>query len=808
MPDPQTRVLFVMTHPVQYMSPWFRQIDASVSELRLRVVYAVQPTPAAQATGFGGQFTWDRPLLEGYDAHVLDPQPSNEELGADRFSLVDSDRLESAIAEFRPDVAVVPGWHAALYRHALDVCRERNIPALYRGDSNLGSGPGGWRHPLWRAHTRRQLARYRGFLSVGVRSREYLLAHGAAEPLVFDSPHAVDNTFFAQAARRRTPHGRLVSRASFGLGPGSFVVLFAGKLVDKKRLLDAIHAIARVDDAELLVAGSGPLETTCRHEASRLGAAVRFAGFLNQEDLLRAYTAADCLIVPSDGRETWGLVVNEALAAGLPAVVSDRVGCQPDLVIEGKTGAVAPVGDVAELVAALARVRQQSATSDVAARCQQQVAHYSYEAATRGLVAASSRLRLLAHATTTPHASTRVIACCTHMVTPGGLERMTFEVLRTLKADGAFVHCQVNAWDSARIVRLAEDAGVTWSIGYHWRGLRWPAFGLRHPVMQVWEVLRSSASLLALAARVRPTHILAPDFLIPLRHAPAFLVLRLFGCRIILRVGTAPEPGRRYARLWRTIVSPLVDRVVCNSEFITREVLGCGVDHAKVGLIRNTVARRPMCAVADRDARKIIYVGQIIPGKGVDLLVEALAQLRRKGIAATLDVVGDMDGWESPTYAGYRESLRRLAEHEDVRGAVRFLGARDDVPFLMASAAVHCVPSRLDIREGMAGVVLEAKAAGTPSVVTTSGSLPELVTSGEDGWIVTPDSAELAVALALALQDAGDGARAGGAARASLVKFDRPAFDRAWLAEFGIADASSPEHTAARASELSGAVPR
>jgi glycosyltransferase involved in cell wall biosynthesis len=391
-------------------------------------------------------------------------------------------------------------------------------------------------------------------------------------------------------------------------------------------------------------------------------------------------------------------------------------------------------------------------------------------------------------------------------VTPGGLERMTFEVLRTLKADGASVHCQVNAWDSARIVRLAEDAGVTWSIGYHWRGLRWPAFGLRHLIMQAWEVLRSSAALLALAARVRPTHILAPDFLIPLRHAPAFLLLRILGSRIILRVGTAPEPGRRYARLWRTMVAPLVDRVVCNSEFIRREVLGCGVAGVKVGLIRNTVARHSTFAVADRDLHKIIYVGQIIPGKGVDLLIEALARLRRTGIAATLDVVGEMDGWESPTFAGYRDSLRRRAEQEDVRGTIRFLGARDDVPFLMASAAVHCVPSRLDIREGMAGVVLEAKAAGTPSVVTTSGSLPELVSSGDDGWIVTPDSGELAVALELALQDAGDGARAGGAARASLVKFDRLTFDRAWLAEFGIAGAANGEHIVARSSELSEAV--
>jgi glycosyltransferase involved in cell wall biosynthesis len=108
----------------------------------------------------------------------------------------------------------------------------------------------------------------------------------------------------------------------------------------------------------------------------------------------------------------------------------------------------------------------------------------------------------------------------------------------------------------------------------------------------------------------------------------------------------------------------------------------------------------------------------------------------------------------------------------------------------------------------MAGVVLEAKAAGTPSVVTTSGSLPEIVTSGHDGWVVAPDARALAVALALALQDASGPANAGAAARASLARFGRPAFDNAWLAEFGMAGDSNQEHVAVRSSELSGALPQ
>jgi glycosyltransferase involved in cell wall biosynthesis len=641
-------------------------------------------------------------------------------------------------------------------------------------------------------------------LSVGARSRQYLGACGAPEPLIFDSPHAVDNGFFGQAAGWRRGEHRAALRAAFGLRTDAFVVLFAGKLVEKKRPLDAIRAVARLDGgSQLLVAGSGPLEQPCRAAATSLGCDAQFARFVNQSELVHAYAAADCLVLPSDGRETWGLVVNEAMAAGLPAVVSDRVGCQPDLVRDGVTGAVAPLGDVAALTDALRRVRDHRDRGELAARCQEHIARYSYDSATRGLVTAATRLARM-KAPAVPHASARVIACCTNMVIPGGLERMTFEVLRTLTAHGTDVHCSVNAWDSSRIVRLAESAGVRWSVGYYWHPLGWRRLSPRHLLAQAWEVLRSSLSLLALARRVRPTHVLAPDFLIPIRHAPAFLLLRLFGCRIILRVGMAPEPGPRFARLWRTVVSNLVDRVVCNSDFIRREVLACGVPLAKVALIRNTVARRTTPTGVRRDPLKILYVGQIIPGKGVDLLIDAVRFLRRNGLPATLDVVGDMDGWESPTYSGYRASVLTRAQDEALAGAIRFLGAREDVPQLMASAAVHCLPSRLEIREGMAGVVLEAKSAGTPSVVTTSGSLPELVTHGRDGWIVEPDVARLADALRLALADSDHIARVGEAARASLGQFTREAFERAWLAEFDLTRTVSNERPQP-SSSMSGA---
>ena len=132
----------------------------------------------------------------------------------------------------------------------------------------------------------------------------------------------------------------------------------------------------------------GLADDACRTEAERSGVCVAQAGFLDQAALGRAYAAADCLVLPSTS-ETWGLVVNEALATGLPAIVSSGVGCAPDLVTPGVTGEVFPCGDVGSLASALARVRDRLASRrDFTAACRARAATHSFAAATAGLVEA------------------------------------------------------------------------------------------------------------------------------------------------------------------------------------------------------------------------------------------------------------------------------------------------------------------------------------------------------------------------------------------------------------------------------------
>jgi glycosyltransferase involved in cell wall biosynthesis len=162
------------------------------------------------------------------------------------------------------------------------------------------------------------------------------------------------------------------------------VALYVGKLVEKKRPLDLIDAVSRVPGTHALYVGDGPLRGEAERAAT--GQPVTFAGFRNQSAMPEAYAVADVLVLPSDRRETWGLAVNEAMASGLPAIVSDAVGCAPDLIIPGVTGYSYPAGDRRALADALRRVvADPPAARAMGVAARGHVAGYSVECAARGV---------------------------------------------------------------------------------------------------------------------------------------------------------------------------------------------------------------------------------------------------------------------------------------------------------------------------------------------------------------------------------------------------------------------------------------
>ena len=132
-------------------------------------------------------------------------------------------------------------------------------------------------------------------------------------------------------------------RAQWEIADSDIALLFSGKLVQGKRPADVLKACqllrSRGVPATAIFVGAGQLEGELRGQALAKNIPAKFLGFRNQSQMPECYSAADILVLPSAG-ETWGLVVNEAFACGLPAIVSDKVGCAPDMIREDLTGRV------------------------------------------------------------------------------------------------------------------------------------------------------------------------------------------------------------------------------------------------------------------------------------------------------------------------------------------------------------------------------------------------------------------------------------------------------------------------------------
>lgn len=142
---------------------------------------------------------------------------------------------------------------------------------------------------------------------------------------------------------------RAYYRKQLNIAADKKVLIYSGRLIARKQVDDILRAMSRLPDKadyELLILGDGPERERLVGLAKELGVELKLTGFIaQQEELFRHYFAGDCLLLVSQD-EPWGLVVNEAMAAELPIIVSDEVGAGPDLVVEGTNGYVIRARDV------------------------------------------------------------------------------------------------------------------------------------------------------------------------------------------------------------------------------------------------------------------------------------------------------------------------------------------------------------------------------------------------------------------------------------------------------------------------------
>jgi glycosyltransferase involved in cell wall biosynthesis len=377
----------IASHPIQYQAPLFRSL---AREVDLDVFFSHKASPEDQAkAGYGVEFEWDMDLVTGYRHAFLANVSQNP--GLDHFSGCDTPEIAERLGCGRFDAALVMGWHLKSMWQAIFAAKRQHISLLVRGDSQLGS-PRSLAMRVAKAIVYPPALRlFDAALFVGRRSKEYYEYYRYPASRLFFSPHCVDEKWFA---KRATFEARRTLRAKMGIDSSQPVVLFAGRLVDFKRpfdLIDASDLLAQQGRVvELLIAGSGPLESEMRNRAQKLGTSVHFLGFQNQSAMPAIYAAADILVLPSTAAETWGLVASEALACGKPIVVSDATGCAPDLAGDGSCGRIYPMGNVVKLAEALEKALRHPPQS---ASIKKKSEAYGIEAACQGILSASQQVR-------------------------------------------------------------------------------------------------------------------------------------------------------------------------------------------------------------------------------------------------------------------------------------------------------------------------------------------------------------------------------------------------------------------------------
>lgn len=382
------KLAYVTSHPIQYQAGLFRALTAR-PEVDFKAFFASRMgVDAYFDPGFNRELRWDVPLLEGY-AHAFVPNLARGNAVRRYLDLINP-TMGRELVRWGADVVIIHGYVHATMHLVLLHCRLAGIPVLVRGESNLLPE----RSLAVRAAKRVLALGLRpllaGALAIGTLNAEYWRSYGVPPEEIFLAPYAVDNDYFtsrADAAAARAARWR----EELGLSPEALVVGYAAKLSQVKDCATLIRAFIEADvpEAALVIAGDGPLRADLEAlAASAPRARIHFVGFLNQSEMPSVYALSDVFALPSRF-EPWGLAINEAMNLGCPVVVSDAVGCAPDLV-GPDNGWRFPVGDVPRLRAvlreALAGPEARARLARMGAASRQRIARWSFAETAQGFI--------------------------------------------------------------------------------------------------------------------------------------------------------------------------------------------------------------------------------------------------------------------------------------------------------------------------------------------------------------------------------------------------------------------------------------
>ena len=283
-----------------------------------------------------------------------------------------AERVTGWLDDSDPQVVVISGYYYRAMRAAAQWARQRKRVSIYMGDSQWVDRRRNvfkeWAKGWWvRRH-------YDAAFVAGERAATYLTQMGFLRERIWTGYDVVDNRAFAAGAEAARSDSDAL-RIRLGLPERYF--LFVGRFAREKNLPCLLEAYAKYRAVPgrrawgLVLVGGGPLESSLRDLALGLPDVV-FAGAQYTNAISDYFGLASCLVLPSIS-ETWGLVVNEAMAAGLPVLVSHRAGCVPELVRPGLNGYVCNPLDIDDMARLMTVMSSQTVDVNIMGEASRQI---------------------------------------------------------------------------------------------------------------------------------------------------------------------------------------------------------------------------------------------------------------------------------------------------------------------------------------------------------------------------------------------------------------------------------------------------
>lgn len=338
-----------------YQAPLFRVLSTN-DRLDLTVYFCTDEGLSGQDVkiGYRTNETWapSDEILSGYKHKFLrnfSPKGSylKSLIGLANFG------IWGEIKRKRPDAIVVTSWMNPTWWLVYFACLRFNIPMLFMTDANFYAEKpkGSWKRLIKHIFLGNLVFPYTsGFLYSGTANRLLYEDYGVLSEKLFPFAYSWGYDRFLDESSHVSITKREV-RKQYMVPQDAIAILYCGRLSSEKGIMELIEAYRNVSHSKksLIIVGDGPLrgrleEFVVRHKIE----SIHFMGFKRRDEIGQFYTMADFFVLPSQ-KETWGMVVNEALSYGLPIIASDQVGAAVDLVASGENGYIFPSGDVTEL---------------------------------------------------------------------------------------------------------------------------------------------------------------------------------------------------------------------------------------------------------------------------------------------------------------------------------------------------------------------------------------------------------------------------------------------------------------------------